>query len=87
MKRVILLSLFLIAGLLIGIIGYFLHFQEKVMKIKDINKLLQAKKIAVIGCPGSGKTYLTFKLYEKLQLPIIHLDQYAWKPGWERVDF
>lgn len=48
---------------------------------------MKSQKIAIIGCAGSGKTYLTFKLAEKLHLPIYHLDQYAWKPNWERVDF
>jgi adenylate kinase family enzyme len=49
-------------------------------------KNMKNKKIAVIGCSGSGKTYLTLKLAKKLQLPIYHLDQYAWKPNWQRVD-
>ena len=41
------------------------------------------KKIAIIGCAGSGKTTLAF-LLQKLNLPIYHLDQYYWKPNWER---
>jgi adenylate kinase family enzyme len=49
--------------------------------------MMKNKKIAIIGCAGSGKTYLTLKLAEKLQLPIYHLDQFAWKPNWERIDF
>ena len=48
---------------------------------------MKHKKIAIIGCAGSGKTYLTLKLAQKVDLPIIHLDQYAWKPNWERIDF
>lgn len=43
------------------------------------------KKIAIIGCAGSGKTTLAFKLKEKLNLPLYHLDQYYWKPGWQRA--
>ncbi len=44
------------------------------------------KKIAIIGCAGSGKTTLSLQLKEKLNLPLYHLDQYYWKPGWQRSD-
>lgn len=44
------------------------------------------KKIAIIGCAGSGKTTLAFALQRKLQLPLYHLDQYYWLPHWQRVD-
>lgn len=43
-------------------------------------------KIAIIGSPGSGKSTLSFKLHEVLQLPLYHLDQYFWQPGWQRPD-
>ena len=52
-----------------------------------MSELQDVRKIAIIGCAWSGKTYLAFKLHEELHLPIYHLDQYAWKPNWERVDF
>ena len=45
------------------------------------------KKIAIIGNAGSGKTTLAFLLQEKLKLPLYHLDQYYWKPGWRRREF
>jgi len=45
------------------------------------------KKIAIVGNAGSSKTTLALKIKEKLQLPIIHLDQYFWLPGWQRRDF
>ena len=32
-------------------------------------------KIIVIGCPGSGKSTLTFKLVEMLNYPVLHLDK------------
>ena len=31
-------------------------------------------KIVVIGCPGSGKSYFSKKLKEKLNIPLYHLD-------------
>ena len=52
-----------------------------------MSELQDVKKIAIIGCSGSGKTYLAFKFHEDLDLPIYHLDQYAWKQNWEKVDF
>ncbi len=38
--------------------------------------LHQVTKIAVIGCPGAGKSTFSLKLAEKLKLPLIHLDMY-----------
>ncbi len=43
-------------------------------------------KIAIIGSPGSGKSTLAFKLHKILHIPLFHLDQYFWKPGWQRPD-
>ena len=43
-------------------------------------------KIAIIGNAGSGKSTLGFELHKKLDLPLYHLDQYYWKPNWQRVD-
>lgn len=43
-------------------------------------------KIAIIGNPGSGKSTLSVKLQKMLNLPLYHLDQYYWKPGWQRPD-
>ena len=43
------------------------------------------ERILVIGCPGSGKSRLSRMLGEKLGLPVVHLDQLWWKPGWENV--
>ena len=43
-------------------------------------------KIAIIGSPGSGKSTLAFKLHKILHIPLFHIDQYFWKPGWQRPD-
>lgn len=43
-------------------------------------------KIAIIGCPGSGKSTVSSELYQILKLPLYHLDQYYFKPGWVRCE-
>ena len=40
------------------------------------------ERILIIGCGGAGKSTLARALGEKLGLPVIHLDQIWWKPGW-----
>jgi len=45
------------------------------------------KKIALVGCAGSGKTTLASQLKEIFNLPLYHLDKYYWKPHWQRADF
>ena len=42
------------------------------------------QRILIIGCAGSGKSTLAKKLTQKVNLPIIHLDQYFWKENWGR---
>lgn len=44
------------------------------------------KRIAIIGNAGSGKSTLAKKLHALYKLPLYHLDQYFWKPGWVRPD-
>ena len=41
-------------------------------------------KIIVIGSPGSGKSYVSKKLAEILNLPLIHLDNIYWQPNWQQ---
>lgn len=40
------------------------------------------KKIAVIGCGGSGKSTLSRELGQLLSIPVHHLDKIFWKPNW-----
>lgn len=45
------------------------------------------ERILIIGCGGAGKSTLARQLGEKLNIPVVHLDQLFWKPGWvERSD-
>jgi adenylate kinase family enzyme len=39
-------------------------------------------KIAIIGSPGAGKSTLAQQLGESLNIEIIHLDRYFWRPDW-----
>ena len=39
-------------------------------------------RIMIIGCGGAGKSTLAHRLHKILGLPIYHLDQVYWKPGW-----
>jgi len=82
MKIILITLIFLI---FYGVKKYRLSLQ-KIATFQKINNFDGVSKIAVIGCAGSGKTYLSVRLQEKLNLPLYHLDQYHWLPGWQRVD-
>ncbi len=40
------------------------------------------QRVLVIGSPGAGKSTLATGLAKRTGLPLIHLDQLHWKPGW-----
>ena len=40
------------------------------------------RRVAVVGCGGSGKSWLSRELGRLLDLPVIHLDAHYWRPGW-----
>jgi adenylate kinase family enzyme len=40
------------------------------------------QRILIIGPCGSGKSTLARELGPKLGLPVFHMDQLNWKPGW-----
>lgn len=40
------------------------------------------KRIMVIGSGGAGKSTFARKLGERLQIEVLHLDVFHWRPGW-----
>lgn len=47
------------------------------------NLLEGRRRIVVVGCGGAGKSTFSRRLGEALELPVVHLDSFFWKPGWE----
>lgn len=45
-----------------------------------------AARILVVGSPGAGKSTLTRRLARVTALPVRHLDDEYWGPGWTRPD-
>ncbi|MEM1446565.1 MAG: AAA family ATPase [Planctomycetota bacterium] len=44
------------------------------------------QRICVIGPCGAGKSTLARRLGEALGLPVVHIDQIQWKPGWVEAE-
>ena len=44
------------------------------------------KKVVIVGFGGAGKSTLAQKLGELLKLPVIHLDNHYWQPGWVETE-
>lgn len=40
------------------------------------------KRVAIIGCSGTGKSTFARRLYHETGLPVIHLDREFWRSGW-----
>jgi adenylate kinase family enzyme len=48
------------------------------------HRIRSARRILVLGCPGSGKSTLAVRLARYTGLPLHHLDDEHWGPGWSR---
>lgn len=44
--------------------------------------LQNARRVIIIGSPGAGKSTLSARLAKRLALPLVHIDQLNWQPGW-----
>jgi adenylate kinase family enzyme len=53
---------------------------------KSGNSLVLAKRIAIVGAPGSGKSTFAVRLQSALRLPLYHLDDLYWLPNWRRTE-
>jgi adenylate kinase family enzyme len=40
------------------------------------------RRVAIIGPGGAGKSTFARRLGERTGLPVIHLDEHFWRPGW-----
>ena len=47
-----------------------------------MNELRRSRRILVVGRCGAGKSTLARDLGVATGLPVIHLDQHYWTPGW-----
>jgi len=52
----------------------------KMQDVKSVNR------IAIVGPPGSGKSFLADILGKRLGLPVYHMDLHFWKPNWGETD-
>ncbi len=58
------------------------------MKKSAINLAsLDFSRIAIIGCPGSGKTTFSLQLKNLLNREVVHLDKLLWNSNWQLPSF
>lgn len=40
------------------------------------------RRVAVVGPGGAGKSTFARELARRVDIPVVHLDEHYWKPGW-----
>lgn len=63
------------------------HVQHVCRNVTEIQKAwaryaAPMQRVAIVGSGGSGKTTFARRLGERTGIPVIHLDQHYWQPGW-----
>lgn len=54
---------------------------DEILQVQDL------ARVAIIGCPGSGKTTLSNSLQQILRRPVVHLDKVLWLPNWQMPSY
>lgn len=44
------------------------------------------KRVLIVGCAGAGKSTFAKSLSKITKLPVFHLDQFYWQPGWVETE-
>jgi adenylate kinase family enzyme len=44
------------------------------------------QRVAILGPPGSGKSWLADEIGRRAGLPVVHLDYHYWRPNWVQPD-
>lgn len=44
------------------------------------------RRVLIVGSPGAGKSTFARRLAARTGLPLTHLDELSWHPGWGRVE-
>ena len=53
---------------------------------EDTGSFASIMRVAIFGAPGSGKSHLAARLGSALSLPVAHLDDLFWLPGWRESE-
>jgi adenylate kinase family enzyme len=46
---------------------------------------MQYNRVVIVGASAAGKSTFARQLAKKIQLPLIHMDEIMWKPGWQYI--